>query len=104
MRFASFAPLVLFIVVQTNAVTTWSGDACDSKDAEDFPCNGTCFSFVGRHSFIAGSPGDPECVAFYVDEDCNGESFAFKDQEGECTNVNTGTAINSFRCFPGAEC
>ncbi|EJD44475.1 hypothetical protein AURDEDRAFT_166566 [Auricularia subglabra TFB-10046 SS5] len=54
----------------------------------------------------ADSPGvgGTHCVAFYVNGDCSGQRFNFTNQQGQCTNVNTGTAINSFRCFAGAGC
>ncbi|EJD44476.1 hypothetical protein AURDEDRAFT_166567 [Auricularia subglabra TFB-10046 SS5] len=68
------------------------------------PCDSTCFSFSGRRSFTAGTPSITRCVAFFVGNACDGQRFNFTGQHGQCTNVNTGTAINSFRCFAGAGC
>ncbi|EJD34661.1 hypothetical protein AURDEDRAFT_176296 [Auricularia subglabra TFB-10046 SS5] len=104
MHFASFAVLALLATVPTNAFIAWSGDACNGAQGATVACDGTCFSFSGRHSFRAGTPGASHCVALFVNSGCSGQRFNFTNQQNQCTNVNTGTAINSFRCFRGAGC
>ncbi|EJD47119.1 hypothetical protein AURDEDRAFT_113473, partial [Auricularia subglabra TFB-10046 SS5] len=106
MYFATFALAALFAAVPAKAFTAWSGDACNGARGNDVACNGACIDFSGRHSFVANSAGQSgtHCVAFYVDGGCNGQRFNFTGQGAQCTNVNTGTAINSFRCFGGAGC
>ncbi|EJD45115.1 hypothetical protein AURDEDRAFT_165656 [Auricularia subglabra TFB-10046 SS5] len=104
MRFVSFSLLTLLAVTPTNAFIAWSGDARDGAQGDNLPCDGTCFAFSGRHSFRVGTPGVAHCVAFYVNSGCVGQRFNFTNQNGQCTNVNTGTGINSFRCFAGVGC
>ncbi|EJD45116.1 hypothetical protein AURDEDRAFT_165657 [Auricularia subglabra TFB-10046 SS5] len=104
MHFASFAVFALLTAVPTNAFIAWSGDACNGDQGDTVSCDGTCFPFGGRHSFKAGTAGASHCVSFWVNSGCTGQRFNFTNQQDQCTNVNTGTAINSFRCFHGAGC
>ncbi|EJD44477.1 hypothetical protein AURDEDRAFT_166568 [Auricularia subglabra TFB-10046 SS5] len=86
------------------AFIAWSGSACNGDEGANVPCNGVCEPFCGRHSFIADVPGVTHCVAFYVGGNCDGQRFNFTNQQGQCTNVNTGTGIESFQCFPNWWC
>ncbi|KAF7293355.1 hypothetical protein MKEN_00837400 [Mycena kentingensis (nom. inval.)] len=74
-----------------------SGNSCDGDQGEDVPCNGGCFGFSGRHSFVITS-GTHNVVLFSGDG-CTGEQFNFgSESQGNCINVNTGTSVLSGRC------
>ena len=36
-----------------NAITAYSGIACDGSAGLNVPCDGSCHSFDGRHSFVS---------------------------------------------------
>ncbi|KAJ7252299.1 hypothetical protein C8J57DRAFT_1238181 [Mycena rebaudengoi] len=92
--------------IQVNAQTlaAWTGSACNGDQGLTVPCDGSCHSFVGRHSFeVFGT--NSALVHFFVNAGCVGPTtFVFgPDPPGECINVNTGTTISSFFCNrPGA--
>ncbi|EJD36671.1 hypothetical protein AURDEDRAFT_174269 [Auricularia subglabra TFB-10046 SS5] len=103
MHFATFiVAAVLAAGLPAQAFIAWSGDACDGDQGADVACDGSCFPFGGRHSFVAGDGN--HCVALFRDGDCVGQRFNFTNQGDGCTNVNTGTDIESFRCFAGPSC
>ncbi|EJD44790.1 hypothetical protein AURDEDRAFT_166269 [Auricularia subglabra TFB-10046 SS5] len=106
MLFAAIALAALMAAIPTKAIIAWSGDACNGDEGANVACDGNCIPFGGRHSFIADSPGvgGTHCVAFFVNGGCTGQMFNFTNQQGQCTNVNTGTDIESFRCFAGSGC
>ncbi|EJD45866.1 hypothetical protein AURDEDRAFT_164924 [Auricularia subglabra TFB-10046 SS5] len=83
------------------AFTAFSGDFCNGAQGANVPCDGTCHSFAGRHSFDTALDG--ACVSVWTASGCVGKRFNLPDQRsGQCTNVNTGTNIQSFRCYKGA--
>ncbi|EJD34681.1 hypothetical protein AURDEDRAFT_176261 [Auricularia subglabra TFB-10046 SS5] len=103
MRFSSLLVAVAATTVPAQAFIAWSGDACDGDIGNMVPCDGSCHSFAGRHSFWAQASQDqPACVAMYAGTGCTGQRFNFSNQVYlQCTNVNTGTNIQSFRCWNG---
>ncbi|EJD44453.1 hypothetical protein AURDEDRAFT_166543 [Auricularia subglabra TFB-10046 SS5] len=102
MRLTAFVALALSAALPAHAFIAWSGDACNGAQGADVACDGGCHSFSGRHSFVAGNGN--HCVAFFSSSGCNGQRFNFTNQGTSCTNVNTGTDIQSFRCFAGSGC
>ncbi|KAJ7232251.1 hypothetical protein C8J57DRAFT_1091326 [Mycena rebaudengoi] len=101
----AFGAIVLSAIhAKAQTLAAWSGSTCDSAQGLTVPCDGSCHSFVGRHSFeIFGTTS--ALVHFFVNPGCIGPTtFVFgPDPPGECINVNTGTAISSFFCNrPGA--
>ncbi|EJD46849.1 hypothetical protein AURDEDRAFT_163913 [Auricularia subglabra TFB-10046 SS5] len=105
MQFLSFA-LAALLTVPAHAFIAWSGTACNDAVGDNVACDGSCVPFHDRHSFIADTDGSfgVHCVAFYVDPDCSGQRFNFTEQRQQCTAVDTGTDIESFRCFSGTDC
>ncbi|EJD46676.1 hypothetical protein AURDEDRAFT_164131 [Auricularia subglabra TFB-10046 SS5] len=97
MRFAALAS-ALALAAHAYALTAWSGNTCDGARGNSVPNDGSCRSFGGRHSFNA--EGDA-CVEFFTAGGCNGQKFTYYDQGNRCTNVNTGTDIQSFRAWSG---
>ncbi|KAJ3817912.1 hypothetical protein EV361DRAFT_813241 [Lentinula raphanica] len=110
MRFTSLASTVFaaIMLISSSKVVAdfiaWSGDSCDGSEGLNEPCDNSCGSFDGRHSFeviIGGS----HCVTFYEDDGCTGEAFLFEGEgNSECINVNTGTNIGSYRCSADNTC
>ncbi|EJD48690.1 hypothetical protein AURDEDRAFT_162145 [Auricularia subglabra TFB-10046 SS5] len=79
----------------------WSGDQCNGAQGRDVLCGrGDCFSFVGRHSMAATLPN--RCVSMWTGTGCVGQRFNFTNVGTSCLNINTGTNIQSFRCWGGA--
>ncbi|EJD44459.1 hypothetical protein AURDEDRAFT_166548 [Auricularia subglabra TFB-10046 SS5] len=102
MRFTAFVALAIAAALPANAFIAWSGDACNGAQGNNVPCDGSCHAFGGRHSFVAGDGN--HCVAMFRNGGCTGQRFNFTNQGNGCTNVNTGTDIQSFRCFAGSGC
>ncbi|EJD46428.1 hypothetical protein AURDEDRAFT_164662 [Auricularia subglabra TFB-10046 SS5] len=104
MRFSASTFLVAaaLAAIPVHAFTAWSGGACNGGQGADAACNGGCGDFRDRHSFKAGS--GTHCVALYAGTNCGGQRFNFTGQSQQCTNVNTGTNIQSYRCYAGAGC
>ncbi|KAJ4472227.1 hypothetical protein J3R30DRAFT_1055860 [Lentinula aciculospora] len=112
MRFISldvttvFAAVVLFSSLTNVAadIIAWSGNACDGDEGANVACDGSCHSFVNRHSFEVVASGT-HCVTFFEGDGCTGEPFLFSGEGGsECINVNTGTSIGSFSCSANNVC
>ncbi|KAJ7824933.1 hypothetical protein B0H13DRAFT_1658232 [Mycena leptocephala] len=99
MRFTTSLLAVVVLAIQASAqqIKAFSGDSCNGGEGGEFPCDGTCFDFTGRHSYeIFGSTAT---VSLFSGDDCTGKEFTFSpDFAGQCINVNTGTAISTFSC------
>ncbi|KAJ7695835.1 hypothetical protein B0H14DRAFT_2418642 [Mycena olivaceomarginata] len=99
MRFTISLLAAVLLAIQVNAqqFTAWTGTTCDGSEGAIAACDGTCGDFSGRHSFeVLGSAG---IVTFFEGGGCTGKDFVFgPDQASQCIHVNTGTAINSYRC------
>ncbi|KAJ6600782.1 hypothetical protein B0H10DRAFT_1678356, partial [Mycena sp. CBHHK59/15] len=86
----------------------WSGNTCNAAEGADVACNGAGIGYQGRHSIevtrttvVSGL----HCLSLFEDANCNSEVGIILNQGGgSCVNVNTGTAVNSFRCFSGNTC
>ncbi|KZV80184.1 hypothetical protein EXIGLDRAFT_817291 [Exidia glandulosa HHB12029] len=92
---------VAILAIPACGSQAFSGSACDGDAGLDVPCDGSCHSFDNRHSFRADLSGDAHSVAMFADAGCTGQLFNFITQAAECTNVNTGTPIESFLCLSG---
>ncbi|EJD48696.1 hypothetical protein AURDEDRAFT_162151 [Auricularia subglabra TFB-10046 SS5] len=100
MRVSALIVAAVALAMPAQAFIAWSGDHCDGDQGNSVPCDGSCHSFAGRHSFIAGFRN--RCVSLYRESNCQGQRFNFSQAGAEglqCTNVNTGTNILSFRCW-----
>ncbi|KAJ6470956.1 hypothetical protein C8R45DRAFT_836621 [Mycena sanguinolenta] len=102
------ASLIAAVLVSAMAVKgdiiAWSGDACNGDEGNNVPCDGSCRSFDGRHSFEVVT-GGTHCVTLFEDDGCVGQTFQFGvEAEGQCINVNTGTPIGSFTCSGSSSC
>ncbi|KAJ7328909.1 hypothetical protein DFH08DRAFT_317683 [Mycena albidolilacea] len=99
MRFTISVLAAVFLAIQVNAaqLVAFSGSKCTGAKGSSASCNGGCHSFSGRHSFkLSGSSAK---VQLFTGSGCTGQKFTFgPDPAGECINVNTGTAISTFRC------
>ncbi|KAJ6470953.1 hypothetical protein C8R45DRAFT_1014967 [Mycena sanguinolenta] len=102
---ASLIAAVLFAAtVVKGDFVAFSGETCDGDEGNNVPCDGSCHSFDGRHSFEVVADGT-HCVAMFEDDGCVGQIFEFGvEPEGECINVNTGTPIGSFTCSASSTC
>ncbi|KZV83905.1 hypothetical protein EXIGLDRAFT_842590 [Exidia glandulosa HHB12029] len=96
--------LAVILAVPAYGFQAFSGSACDGAAGANVACDGSCHAFDNRHSFRADTSGNAHCVAFFVNGGCGGQRFNFTGQAAQCTNVNTGTNIRSFRCFSGGGC
>ncbi|KAI0748186.1 hypothetical protein C8Q80DRAFT_1270624 [Daedaleopsis nitida] len=89
-------------------ITAFSGDNCDGGVGANVPCDGSCISFSGRHSFRVDGGSGGHCVTVFEDAHCGagagGPVFVFPNEDGGCQNVNTGTDIQSFLCSSGNFC
>jgi hypothetical protein len=48
----AFGAIVLSAIhAKAQTLAAWSGSTCDSAQGLTVPCDGSCHSFVGRHSF-----------------------------------------------------
>ncbi|KAJ7589886.1 hypothetical protein C8J56DRAFT_783497 [Mycena floridula] len=106
MRSSTFSTVfiaVLLAALNVNAdIVGFSGDACNGDKGGNVACDGSCHSFTGRHSFKANGK---HCVTMFEGASCAGEHFFFNGEgAGKCINVNTGTAIKSFRCARSTTC
>ncbi|KAK6983792.1 hypothetical protein R3P38DRAFT_2472213, partial [Favolaschia claudopus] len=101
-RAIAFAALIVAVTVRGDIIT-WSGDTCDGAESPNFPCDSECVSFEGRHSFRVVTRAQ-HCVIMYSRKSCTGYRFAYRPTDPHCVNVDTGTAIESFRCRPDIFC
>ncbi|KAJ7581604.1 hypothetical protein C8J56DRAFT_793202 [Mycena floridula] len=101
MRAFTFIFAAVLVALKVNGdLVAFSGDSCDGNEGNDAPCDGSCISFSGRHSFEVTASSN-RCVTLFQNGGCTGESFNFgSEAPGECINVNTGTDIESFSCVP----
>ncbi|KZV87428.1 hypothetical protein EXIGLDRAFT_201934 [Exidia glandulosa HHB12029] len=90
---------VVILTIPACGFQSFSGSTCDGDAGLDIPCDGTCQPFDNRHSFRADTSGDAHSVDMFILGGCFGVYFNFNNQARQCTNVNTGTNIRSFRCF-----
>ncbi|KAI0762439.1 hypothetical protein C8Q74DRAFT_151987 [Fomes fomentarius] len=104
------ASALLYVAIVHAGITGFSGNTCDGAVGLNVPCDGSCHSFDTRHSFrVDGGSGD-HCVTMFEGAGCpndhGGTAFmhTFVNQNGQCTNVNTGTPILSFLCSPNNIC
>ncbi|KAJ7852549.1 hypothetical protein B0H13DRAFT_1643347 [Mycena leptocephala] len=99
------AAVLLGSFVVKAAIIAWSGDHCDGDEGGNAPCDGSCISFDGRHSFKVRTN-------LHATHRIRIKSCIFADSfqygplgaSAGCINVNTGTGIGSFRCSPNSNC
>ncbi|KJA16938.1 hypothetical protein HYPSUDRAFT_219152 [Hypholoma sublateritium FD-334 SS-4] len=109
MRFLSLAltavSMVAYMAVPSSAdIIAFSGGACDGDEGLNVPCDGSCHQFTGRESFEVVI-GGLHCVTFFEDTGCNSLIATFPNEGNSlCSNVNTGTAVGSFRCSANDSC
>ncbi|KAF9557742.1 hypothetical protein CPC08DRAFT_751791 [Agrocybe pediades] len=87
-------------------VIAFSGSFCDLDEGRDVSCNGDCHTFGNRHSLKVTAPAGHYCLYYYEEDgNCSGVEVGLdiNDGNGQCTNVNTGTNVVSFRCKAKAE-
>ncbi|EJD36888.1 hypothetical protein AURDEDRAFT_174058 [Auricularia subglabra TFB-10046 SS5] len=86
MRVASLIVAAVAAAIPTHAFIAWSGSHCDGDK--------------GATAEVAR--GETGCVSMWTSTGCIGQRFNFTNQQYmQCTNVNTGTNIQSFRCATG---
>ncbi|KAJ6600802.1 hypothetical protein B0H10DRAFT_1824402, partial [Mycena sp. CBHHK59/15] len=81
-------------------VVAWSGNTCNGAEGGDVACDGTFWDFTNRHLIERGA-----CVSVFEDKSCEERVGTYQNQGGgSCVNVNTGTTVQSFKCFAGNTC
>lgn len=81
MRFASLLVAASAAAVPAHAFIAWSGNACDGAQGAMVPCDGSCHSFAGRHSFWAqAAQNEVACVSMWSSTNCQGARFNFSNQ------------------------
>ncbi|KAJ7587045.1 hypothetical protein C8J56DRAFT_1083219 [Mycena floridula] len=95
-----FAAVLVTLKVNAQDIIVFSGDQCDDPLGGEAPCDGSCISFSGRHSYeITGS--SDACVTLFVGDGCTGQSFASgPEAPGECNILNIGIDFESLSCVP----
>ncbi|KAJ7576644.1 hypothetical protein C8J56DRAFT_799850, partial [Mycena floridula] len=87
----------------------WSGSSCNGAEGGDVPCGRQCVNFQDRHSFSVSRTNVPaggsHCLSVFFNADCTDEvGLYLNNGGGNCIGVNTGTNVQSFKCFPGNAC
>ncbi|KAI0788031.1 hypothetical protein C8Q74DRAFT_1166719, partial [Fomes fomentarius] len=93
-------------------LTAFSGNACDGSVGNNVPCDGSCHSFDGRHSLVIDGDSSTHCVTMWEVAGCPSAPtgsdplriHTFEIPSTQCTNINTGTPIESFNCSPNPNC
>ncbi|KAF9564512.1 hypothetical protein CPC08DRAFT_248293 [Agrocybe pediades] len=82
-----------------DTVVANSGKECDGNEGNTIQCDGSCHSFANRLSlFLSGS--NAHCITYFENNDCTQLSGLSRVEANTCSNVNTGTQVNSFQCSP----
>ncbi|KAI0762441.1 hypothetical protein C8Q74DRAFT_1220412 [Fomes fomentarius] len=104
--FSIFALVPLYVSIVHAGITAFSGSSCDGNVGNNVPCDGSCHAFDDRHSFRVDSGTGTHCVTMFAAAGCPSgqQTFTFTGQNGQCTNVNTGTNVRSFLCAPNNNC
>ncbi|GJJ12996.1 hypothetical protein Clacol_007245 [Clathrus columnatus] len=105
--------VILSVSIVHGDVIAFSGSTCDGGEGSNVPCQEQCIHASGRHSaltpllrFIVQVVADgPHCLTFYEDGGCSINVGEVVNPGGaSCTNINTGTDVNSFKCSPNGVC
>ncbi|KJA16939.1 hypothetical protein HYPSUDRAFT_90981 [Hypholoma sublateritium FD-334 SS-4] len=85
-------------------IIAFSGTECSGNAGDNVACDGSCHQFTGRESFKVTASGQ-HCVTFFEDTGCNSLIATFPNEGNSlCSDVNTGTAVGSFRCSANDSC
>ncbi|PPQ93406.1 hypothetical protein CVT25_004723 [Psilocybe cyanescens] len=96
--------LVTLVSISKADIVAFSGNTCDGNGGSNVKCDGKCIGFSGRHSYRVFPAGN-HCVTYFQNNGCSvNVGSAQNPGNGACSNVNTGTAVNSIRCSPNNVC